>query len=192
MANFLNQVPQASQTLGQTQNLILQNFTTIDAAFQVDHVPYTTPGQGKHNKVTFPLQPAGPAPTFLVTEAGFYNKLDPFTALNQLFIVPPNTGIPIPMTAVNSSSPGWSYLPTGIFIQWGSTTINAGLQVSVGYATPFPTNVFSTIITPSYMGSSPIAPSVSLGPPAATPKSNFLLNNAGPNNATVYWFAIGN
>jgi len=67
----LNNIPLAGQSLGTTRAPINQNFSVIDAAFQIDHVDYNIAGQGKHNKVTFPVQ--GSAPAFTVGDIGLFN-----------------------------------------------------------------------------------------------------------------------
>ena len=54
-------VPLAGQSLGITRDPVNNNFSTINSAFLVDHVEYNTAGQGKHNKVTFPVQGGAPA-----------------------------------------------------------------------------------------------------------------------------------
>ena len=122
----LNNVPLAGQSLGVTRNPINQNFNTINAAFLVDHVEYATGGQGKHNKVTFPVQ--APAPAFLPGEEGLYNFLYPTTAKNELFVHKQNQAgtVDIPFTASAMSNVlqancvnGWTYLPSGLLVKWG-------------------------------------------------------------------------
>src|ERR1700679_1659240 len=112
---YLNNVPQASQSLGQTQVPIQANFTTIDAAFQQDHVPYTLSGQGKHNQVTFPVQ--SPAPSFLSGEVGLYNLLG--ITQNELWINKNNqsgvVNFPMTQSSLSNTTPtagqgGWTYL----------------------------------------------------------------------------------
>lgn len=121
----LNPVPQSGQTLGQTRVPIFGNFTTINAAFLVDHVEYNTTGQGKHNKVTFPAQ--SPAPTFLSGEEGLYNLLNGTTSKNELYVHKQTSAgtadIPFTASVLSNSIPtnnsnGWTYLPSGILVKW--------------------------------------------------------------------------
>ena len=120
---MLNNVPLTGQTLNQTRNPINQNFSVIDTAFSVDHVPYNEPSgnQGQHNKVTFPVQ--SPAPNFPAGDLGLFNATFPPTSVNELF-VRKDSGTAYPMTSSNNSSVnGWTYLPSGLLLQWGVSTV---------------------------------------------------------------------
>ena len=135
---MLNQVPQASQNLQQTQDPILTNFSTIDSVFGIDHQIYGTTGAGKHNKVTFPLQ--GSAPSFLSTEIGLYNFTDPVTSQNELFIKLVNFSA-FPMTAFDfqatgpfSGGSGWMYLPTKFKQIWGVASIISGGTLTITFS----------------------------------------------------------
>lgn len=173
---YLNNVPQASQSLGQTQMPIQANFTTIDAAFQQDHVPYTLSGQGKHNMVTLVLQ--SPAPTITPPDGGLFNALDTFSGANQLFAQNPVTGVSYPFTASNLSQNGWCYLPSGIIMQWGLSSISA-----VIFPKAFLTQILSITATLTFPASSGTiftsAPSKTGFTATATPAGNF------------YWIALG-
>ena len=188
--NFLNQVPQASQTLAQTQNLILQNFTTyIDFAFQVDHVPYTTPGQGKHNWVTFPLQ--GGLHGFTGTDSGFFSAPDSFSGLNQIFVTPPgqvSPGNPVPMTACNKIQNGYSYLPSGIIIQWGLDSFT-GFAANVVVPVVFPSGGFT--VTATQQSNSMSDAIITVNPSDPSFKNGFTAST-NVSGIKFYWFAIGN
>jgi hypothetical protein len=185
--NYLNQVPQASQTLAQTQNLILQNFTTyIDFAFQVDHVPYTTPGQGKHNWVTFPLQSS--LHSFTGTDSGFFSALDSFSGANQIFITPPGSVTPlspVPMTACSKVQNGYSYLPSGIIMQWGFASMT-GTTANVVFVKNFVSAVFSVVATTSLFNGTNTPISIA---PASVFGFTATSNTSG---MSFYWIAIGN
>lgn len=122
----LNDVPLAGQTLNATQNPIRQNFITINTAFGTDHVNYTAGGQGKHNKITFPVQ--NPAPTPTGGDVVMYSLLDATTNSNELY-VRKTAGGGIPFTAsILSTDPalgffedGWAYLPCGLLMKWGTS-----------------------------------------------------------------------
>lgn len=187
MANFLNQVPQANQTLGVTQPLILQNFQTIDAAFQVDHVPYTTPGQGKHNKVTFTVQAS--IPTFTGTDGGMYNALDSFSGANQIFAVRPGPGTPAPMTAASLTGNGWSYFASGMLMQWGQTFVNANSFTPVNFPKTFPHGALNIMVCPVSFNTL-VNNTLSVNSQNLTTTSFQILNNSSTNN-TANWIAIG-
>lgn len=143
----LNDVPQAAQTLAQTQNPIRQNFLTINNAFQIDHVAYVNAADinnGKHNKVTLPVQAAVPA--FIGVEDGLYNKVPaapfPLTGISELFIhkqrnqAPGNVDIPFTASILSTATPavnsnGWTYLPSGLLLKWGTVPLIASPQTIV-------------------------------------------------------------
>ena len=150
-------VPLASQSLGQTNASIRGNFSVIGAAFIVDHVDYNTSGQGKHNQVTFPVQ--GAQPTFLTGEEGLYNFLNATTNKNELYVHKQLVAgtVDIPFTASKMSNyafascnSGWSYLPSGLLIKWGSIAANSP-AISVNTTTisggPAFQQVFTVMVT---------------------------------------------
>lgn len=164
----LNFIPQPGQSLGATRNLVLGNFNSIDEGFIVDHVDYNTAGQGKHNKITFPVQNA--APMFAAGEEGLYNLLYATTGKNEIFVHKQNQAgtVDIPFTASAMSNVvqancvnGWSYLPSGLLIKWGQVARsgqNQNINVAgtsggpnfnqsfQAYAVPFDTNAASNFI----------------------------------------------
>ncbi len=186
MPQTLNDVPQSGQTLGITQPLIRNNFTTIDTAFQVDHVPYSTTGQGKHNKVTMPVQAADPVPG--AGEAIMYNKLSAVTAANEVWISR-SGGTPVPITAsTGNTQNGYTYFPSGIILQYGYAAANGNGVTSINFNAPgFTTAPFSIVVTEQSSGSSTPAPTLTVG---TSTSGAFNVKNSGA-AATFYWFAIG-
>lgn len=186
---MLNNVPQSTQSLGQTQSLIQANFSVIDTAFTVNHVPYNdgSGNQGKHKLVDFPVQAA--APSFAATDTGFYNKVPaapfPLTTKQETFVhVQSFSGAQdIPMTAsiLSTSTPtvfssGWSYLPSGLIIKWAANVSCTGLQV-VTFPTGGSIPAFTVCLT--------VIPQIAQG--GAT-DVNFAvrLQGVNPTNFTVY------
>lgn len=143
----LYNVPLSGQTLNTTRIPIQNNFNTINAAFLVDHVDYGTPGQGKHNKITFPS--LGAVPTFLASEIGLFNQTAAPTGRNDIWMsrgnVPPYpaAGAAFPITGYNTvgagQTNGWTYLPSGLKIVWGNSTIPSNGLLQVTYSTDVPT-----------------------------------------------------
>ncbi len=125
-------VPLSTQNLAQTQPLIRANFATIDAAFSINHVPYGTANQGKHNLITFPRQlPEPAAPTG--NDINMYSFLNPDTTVSELYIRRP-AGASVPFTA-SLQNPvldhGYSYLPSGLLLKWGGSPFLAASPVQV-------------------------------------------------------------
>lgn len=147
----LNAVPQANQTLAQTQNPILQNFATIDAGFSVNHVELGTAGAGKHKFLQLPEQIA--APITAANEAAFYSAQGATSGVTELiFKRESNPGTVIPMTEfiALSATNGWTYLPSGIILQWGTATMNGGVsQLDFNLPRAFPTAFYSITATPN-------------------------------------------
>ena len=147
-------VPNPGQTLGNSRPSINSNFAVIDAAFQVDHVDYSTSGQGQHNKVSFPTQNPVPAPQAGIVQ--LYSQLSALTAQQEL-VFARQTGSLAPtlatqiveFTSAGWSDPGWTRLPSGILLKWHSginmtnmATVTKDLNVDVPGSPGF-TTVFS-------------------------------------------------
>lgn len=138
-------IPQPTDQFSQSQVDILGNFSAINTLIDVDHVDFNASGQGKHFRVSLPVQ--SPAPTFSAGDVGLYSFASPVTVQNELYINKVNqvsvTQIPATASILSTTSApatgvsGWTYLPSGILIKWGNATVN-----STG--TPLQTVLFPT------------------------------------------------
>ena len=127
----LNLVPNANQSIGQTQNAILTNFTVIDTTYSNDHVTFNAlSNQGFHNKVTFVQQP-----TILpVDDIGDNNILvyalnntdtsQPELYLKRFTDTDGDPGIPFTVYKSPTGAINFTYLPSGVIVQWGTVSIN--------------------------------------------------------------------
>lgn len=180
-------VPLPAQSLATSQPLIQGNFVTIQNAFVQDHVDYNTTGQGKHNQVTFPNFTGSIA--FLAGEIGLFNQTASPTGVPDIWLQR-GTGTPYPMTGKSATnSPGWSYLPSGILIQWGVSTVNTNSTVSISFPITYSNGAapFSVQIT-QFTGSGTGSPTLTLKSPITS--GNFTVNNTGP-ITQFYWYAVG-
>lgn len=185
----LNLVPQPGPgvNLQNTQDPILQNFTNIDANFSVDHQAFASTHAGYHNKLTMPQQT--PAPAGIANTAVLYYFTD-----NQLYINK-NNGTPIPLTlSQQAASPGFTVLPSGIRMAWGTVGLNvSALDQAVPLPSPFFTTVYNVQMSIIDQVGSPTIQIRYQGflPLPGSPTQFFVraLNNAGP--FTMMWFAIG-
>jgi hypothetical protein len=191
MPMTLNDVPTASQTLAETQPLIRGNFNTIDTAFKIDHIEYNlsnTGDQGKHNQVTFPLHVG--AISFAVNEIGLFNQNAAPTSIPDIWLKR-GAAAAYPMTGRLSANDGWSFWPSGIFVQWGQSSCTTS-----GTTTFFPTSFaaapYSVIISQRYgsAGDNTSHQVVISDTPTATTATGFSAKSTGA-NASFYWFAIG-
>lgn len=136
-------IPQAPDIPAASQPLILENFIQIDAAVNVDHVPFNdgTGGQGKHQKLTFPNSAAAPA--FAAGEIGIYNNNA--SGFQELYIKKPTVAA-VPFTA---KAADYTYLPSGILIRWGNNTWPAtgSQKVYVCTTPPYFTTVYHVQMT---------------------------------------------
>lgn len=135
----LNNVPLSGQTLNDTRVPINQNFSVIDTAFSIDHVDYNAGGQGKHAKVTLPVQ-AG-APAFAGTDNGFFNLLYATSTKQEIYVHKqsgagtaniPFTASTLSANAAPASNAGmWTFLPSGLLLKSGSSIDLAGGLIQV-------------------------------------------------------------
>jgi len=195
---YLNNIPTGPQRLKDSQPQIQNNFFQIKELIDINHVTFDDPAgnHGKHKWVSFPVQVA--EPVFLATEEGLYNKVPaapfPLTGVQELFVHKQIFGpasVEVPMTASilstvlplpNVLSNGWTYLPSGIIMQWGYGTTAADLNGTLfNFTTPFPTaclNVQLTVV--NNVGVGDINDSITL--------QNFAPNFAG----VAGFYAVGN
>src|SRR6188768_1525674 len=100
-------VPLAGQTLAASRPDINSNFSTIDIAFAVDHIDYNLPGQGQHNKISFPLQ--NPAPIAQAGIVQLYSQLSTITNQPELvFAHQLGSTAPVGARIVEFTSAGWA------------------------------------------------------------------------------------
>lgn len=145
-----NAIPAAADRLKDSQPEILENFATISALLGVDHVisPWTDPAtgdQGKHNKVTMPEQTV--VPTVAANEMAVYTKVSPLSGVNasELFVRRESDGTELNITG---SGTGWSYLPSGLLIKWGTVSATRNTLGTITFtvdATTIP--AFATILS---------------------------------------------
>ena len=176
------------------------NWVALQNIIGIDHVTFAAAAnqQGKHRKVTFPVQAA--APPFLAGELGLYNLplANAATTRNQLFIhkqlfigtenIPFAASIRDNKTLVNIGNDGYTYLPSGIIIKWGRVELmGPAVPAVVNYNVPGdlgPAITREFCITSTMIGADPSAVSVST-PALGT------LNCYGTDGRNVYWMIIG-
>ena len=191
----LNDVPDSTQTLATTQPLIKTNFQTIDAAFQIDHVAYVGADQGKHNQVTLPAH-VGTVPATGVaqaTELYLFNQNAAPSSVPDIWLKRGTnaTAYPTsyPITGTKTVlTKSWSYLPSGIILQWGNDSVNANSTISVTFLLTFPSTAINIQLTPFSSSDTPANSIVIAGSKSATA---FNVLNNGSSQVAFYWFAIG-
>lgn len=148
---YQSNIPLATDQLDNSQVDLQDNFGAINTYLTVNHVAFNSADQGKHKWVTFPIQ--GGAPSFLAGEEGLYNAV--LNTVSELYVHKQSNGgtVEIPMTASIlstsapvSGGPGWTYLPSGIYMTWGSTTVNGNTTITLAH--PPPTQILNVQLTP--------------------------------------------
>lgn len=152
-------IPQPNNLLSQSQDDILNNFQAIQTLIGVNHANFGSADEGKHKWLSLPQQAATPpaGSAFGATELGIYNAVNATTTKNELYVNKTNqaTVVQVPMTASilsTNSAPaagttGWSYLPSGIIIKWGSANGTGNFAVDFTGLGPTYTNILSIQLT---------------------------------------------
>ena len=126
-------IPQPTDRISVSQPQILANFLSIFNAFNLNHVPFNAPGEGKHAFLEMPVQ--NPVPVTGAGEVGIYCRTSPITATPQLVFQRPSNGTVIEFTSAgpNITSQlmiGWARLPSGVLLKWGSATGSGAVTVT--------------------------------------------------------------
>lgn len=160
---YNNAIPQSTDELKNSQSDLLANFQAIKTLVDVNHVTFDDPtgDQGKHKYLTMPEQSSNP--TTAVSEMALFTQLASITSKNEMALRKESNGSVLPFTASTLSntpapaalSSGFSYLPSGFILQWGSSTGLAGGVNTITFAAPaFPTKCISVILNPLKSGTS--------------------------------------
>lgn len=144
---YNDNIPQPTDKLKDSQNDILQNFSSIKSAFDTNHVTFDLADEGKHKYVSFPEQVAGPATG--VNERAIYAKQSSYTGLAELYTREESSGAEIEFTGALKATPGWTILPSGIILKWGWGTANGAytLVLPAGATIPAFTTIFSVQVS---------------------------------------------
>ncbi len=160
-------IPQATDVPSQSQPLILSNFQQLNIQYGTsgDHVPFTAlSNNGQHDMVTF--VPQGSDPVAQPTQPIVYCKTTTYPGpitRSDLYLETSTTdgsgvGKIVQLTNlsnVNIDSPtfiapitkgGFTFLPGGYIMQWGTFT-SAGPPTVVTFPTPFLTQTQSVTIS---------------------------------------------
>jgi hypothetical protein len=157
--------PAAAQLLSVSQPIIQGNFAILQNIFDINHVDYNSgTNAGKHIYVELPIAAGNPIPpiAFPAAEIVVYAATNATTTVNELYVNKTNqaTVVQVPMTASilsTSSNPGlnvsgWTYLPSGILLKWGSGSANGNTPILFPVAANIPvfTNVMSMQLCTAY------------------------------------------
>jgi hypothetical protein len=141
-------IPQPTDKMNVSQNDILQNFTAIKTAWDINHVTFDLANEGKHNYVSLPEQSAGPATA--ANEGALYTKQSALTSVAALFFRRESSGTEIEFTSALEAETGWTRLPSGILLKWGNTTATGLATVTFPVAGTIPVfaSIYTVLLTP--------------------------------------------
>ncbi len=121
---YNNAIPAANDRLSQSQSDIQGNFAAIQTLVGINHINFGSANQGKHLYLQLPEHAA---PTTAIDEAGFYANVGAASGVTELYFRRENNdATPIPMTETKNVTPtsGWTFLPSGLLLQWDNININ--------------------------------------------------------------------
>jgi hypothetical protein len=133
-------IPQSADQISVSQADILGNFQAIDTFVAVDHIGFGIVDAGKHKTATFP-QAAAPAAVG-ATEVGIYAAA--LGGAPELYIN--KTATQVPFTKSVQAAAGYTYLPSGMIMQWGTVNATHG-GTYAGFTIAFPTACVNVHVT---------------------------------------------
>lgn len=146
-------IPNAGDVIADSQPQLKGNFQAVKQLIDVNHGTFGSANEGKHHKVSFPVQ--SPTPTFSAGDLGLYSFLNPTTNKNELYChkIQNATTAEVPLTAsiLSSATPaqdtgGWTYLPSGIYMSFGSANGNGLTTITLGNHPP--NQILSVMVCP--------------------------------------------
>jgi hypothetical protein len=184
-------VPQDGQTLGSSKPQVRTNFNDAFTSFAINHVDFNTMNTGWHTFITLFTQSIDIAVPG-TSGANVYSKLFAGNSLPQLFLKQGSTTTTYQLTgtalaASSTPSPianGFTWLPGGLLIQWGSFIDTAPSPLVFPIA--FPSAMFSITESNSNTNTT-IAFTTTIGSP--TTGINYAVKSA--TGSTIRWIAIG-
>lgn len=193
-------IPAATDQISNSQPQIQNNFGSIMSLIDVNHGDFASPVAGQHNFVQMPNQ--NPTrPTSNIGDVGLYNF--PGTGGNQIWVRTPtaNEANDIPMTQGSKALPGYSYLPSGIILQWGINTGSSVALNSVTYPFTFPNRTLAIQVTPAVSSATDPDSAMTViaagGMAPTTTGFNLMINRRTSSSgqpqpsSQFYWLAIG-
>ncbi len=193
-------IPQPTDIPANSQSQVLDNFGAINSVFGVNHATFGAPNEGKHNFLQMP-EVSGSVTTAM-NEAALYSAVGATSAQAELVFkreTPAVSGV-LPQTiaftecvAPNAdNSDGWTALPSGIVIKWGSATLMGGTAV-VTFTPSFSKWCYNVQIT-NKVGNSAQQNWVNVDSTTVT-KTGFTVHaytkTSSGANTDVYYLAIG-
>jgi hypothetical protein len=156
MTTYTSNIPQSTDNPSDSQSLILDNFTALAEMVTQNHVEMSdTANRGKHNFLQMPEQAS--APTTAANEGGLYTRESAYTSATEMVYERESSGDKIEFTSSLKANNGWTILPSGLLLKWG-TSSGSGLKTvtfTVSATIPAFTDVYSAFVTVEDSSASP-------------------------------------
>lgn len=125
---FTENIPESFTNPSQDQVLIKDNFTAINESFNINHKGFNDPNKGKHTVLQMPEQTL--VPTTSADEMALYTKQSTRTSKAEMFIRRESSGLEVEFTSFLGGATGWTRLPSGILLKWGSGGGNGPIEIN--------------------------------------------------------------
>jgi len=197
MANYQPTKPAAIDQLNDSQDDIQKNFEAIKDLIDVNHETFAggAGDEGKHKYVTMPEQGVDvtSAPQTLANETAIYCRLNDAATASALFFRPEGqgagAGTEYDFTSATKAASGYTMLPSGLIIKWGTGNVGANAagiavyEATVGFTTVYSAN--ATLNGTAGMDKALFIQTLGL--------NSITVYNANANggNRTFYYFVIG-
>lgn len=179
-------IPQPADQLKNSQPQLLANFQEINTLIDVNHVGFNLADSGKHKFLQMPRQ--GGAPTTAATDLGLFAFLGANSGVSELNLRRQADGAVIPFTEGLLATPGWTILPCGLVVKWGTIALPAQLYQSsqsqavvypvAGNIRAFTQPALFTFFSDSFTGNTRLSPFV------------YSINTSGVNSNTQFSIRI--
>lgn len=135
---FTPDIPTANMSLGTSRTKILNNFTALNRTISKNHFGPDTSNEGKHIYINLPIMTAD-FPTNPAGQLSLYTK--DVGGRSTLFYKKDNSINQWQLTGIDplASNNGYTFLPGGILIQWGSSALTEsnGVSQNISFPTSF-------------------------------------------------------
>lgn len=143
-------IPAANDLISVSQLDLLNNFQSLNSQFGTsgDHVALDAASDnGKHKKSTY-IEQSGD-PTTAANEGAIYSKESSLTSQTEMYFRRESSGTVIEWTSRLAATNGWTRLPSGILLKWGTDTKTGNDTVTFPTAATIPvfTAIFQVLLT---------------------------------------------
>lgn len=187
MASFTPNMPTATQSLGETQQKVQDNFTVINNTISQDHVAMNTTGAGKHKFSTYITQ--GSNPTTALTELALFSQT---TAGGQaLYMIRDNilaTKVALTSSKIAAPTTSITFLPGDLLFAWGLVN---DASASGTLTIPSMTTIYSVSFTAWTNGATATSRGTYYVKSLSGNNANWGLNTDSSSYKGFYYTAIG-